>query len=58
MLQPKIENQRDKKSKTDTKEDAYMQKNVWCGGEGYFGPKKIAEKGRKSRQNVNRDKSA
>ena len=33
-------------------------KNVWCCGEGYFGPKIIAEKVRKSRQNVNRDKSA
>ena len=33
-------------------------KNVWCCGEGYFGQKKIAEKVRKSRQNVNRDKSA
>ena len=33
-------------------------KNVWCGGKGYFGQKKIAEKVRKSRQNVNRDKSA
>ena len=33
-------------------------KNVWCYGEGYFGQKKIAEKVRKSRQNVNRDKSA
>ena len=33
-------------------------KNVWCYGEGYFGQKKFAEKVRKSRQNVNRDKSA
>ena len=33
-------------------------KNVWCCGEGYFGQKKIAEKVRKSQQNVNRDKSA
>ena len=33
-------------------------KNVWCCGDGYFGQKKIAEKVRKSRQNVNRDKSA
>ena len=33
-------------------------KNVWCCGEGYFCQKKIAEKVRKSRQNVNRDKSA
>ena len=33
-------------------------KNVWCCGEGYFGQNKIAEKERKSRQNVNRDKSA
>ena len=36
----------------------YMQKMMWCCGEGYFGQKKIAEKVRKSRQNVNRDKSA
>ena len=33
-------------------------KNVWCCGEGYFGQKKLAENVRKSRQNVNRDKSA
>ena len=33
-------------------------KNVWYYGEGYFGQKKIAEKVRKSRHNVNRDKSA
>ena len=33
-------------------------KNVWCCGEGYFGQTKFAEKVRKSRQNVNRDKSA
>ena len=33
-------------------------KNVWCCGDGYFGQKKFAEKVRKSRQNVNRDKSA
>ena len=33
-------------------------KNVWCCGEGYFGQKQIAERVRKSRQNVNRDKSA
>ena len=33
-------------------------KNVWCDGEGYFGQKKFAEKVRKSRQNVDRDKSA
>ena len=33
-------------------------KNVWCCGEGYFGQKKKAEKVCKSRQNVNRDKSA
>ena len=33
-------------------------KNVWCGGEGYFGQKKFAEKVRKSRQNINRNKSA
>ena len=33
-------------------------KNVWCCGDGYFGQKKIAEKVRKSRQNVNCDKSA
>ena len=33
-------------------------KNVWCCGGGYFGLKKFAEKLRKSRQNVNRDKSA
>ena len=37
---------------------AIHAKNVWCCGEGYFGQKKIAEKVRKSRQNVNRDKSA
>ena len=33
-------------------------KNVWWCGEGYFGKKKFAEKVRKSRQNVNRNKSA
>ena len=33
-------------------------KNVWCCGEGYFGQNKFAEKVRKSRQNVDRDKSA
>ena len=33
-------------------------KNVWCCGEGYFGQKKIVEKVRKSRHNVNRDKRA
>ena len=33
-------------------------KNVWCCGDGYFGQKKFAEKVRKLRQNVNRDKSA
>ena len=33
-------------------------KKVWCCGEGYFGQKKFAQKVRKLRQNVNRDKSA
>ena len=33
-------------------------KKDFCGGDGYFGQKKLAEKVRKSRQNVNRDKSA
>ena len=33
-------------------------KNVWWCREGYFGQKKIAEKVRKSQQNVNRDKRA
>ena len=32
-------------------------KNVWCCGEGYFGQNKFAGKVRKSRQNVDRDKS-
>ena len=34
------------------------EKKDFCGGDGYFGQKKLAEKVRKSRQNVNRDKSA
>ena len=38
--------------------NSYMQKNVWCCGEGYFGQKKFAEKVRKSRQKVNSDKSS
>ena len=33
-------------------------RNVWCCGEGYFVQKRFAEKVRKLRQNVNRDKSA
>ena len=33
-------------------------KKDFCCGDGYFGQKKFAEKVRKSRQNVNRDKSA
>ena len=34
------------------------EKKDFCGGDGYFGQKNLAEKVRKSRQNVNRDKSA
>ena len=34
------------------------EKKDFCGEGGYFGQKKFAEKVRKSRQNVNRDKSA
>ena len=34
------------------------ENNAFCCGDGYFGQKKIAEKVRKLRQNVNRDKSA
>ena len=37
---------------------AIHEKKDFCGGDGYFGQKKLAEKVRKSRQNVNRDKSA
>ena len=33
-------------------------KRDFCCGDGYFSQKKFAEKVRKSRQNVNRDKSA
>ena len=33
-------------------------KKDFCCGDGHFGQKKFAEKVRKSRQNVNRDKSA
>ena len=33
-------------------------KKDFCCGDGYFGQKEFAEKVRKSRQNVNRDKSA
>ena len=38
--------------------EAIHEKKDFCGGDGYFGQKKLAEKVRKSRQNVNRDKSA
>ena len=43
---------------TSISPDIIHEKKDFCGGDGYFGQKKLAEKVRKSRQNVNRDKSA
>ena len=51
-------NKHNNTAKSNFQQSIIHAKNVWCCGEGYFGQKKIAEKVQKSRQNVNRDKSA